>query len=130
VRNWRPFKTNQPPEVLRSMTADQKVQHLRESVCNALMQAAVESGRGQPPMVERLLSAANIVDELESSGVPFGVGRNSRMNKELRSRLHEDANRSNDNRKPRSADATRNLLRDVRFLRYACDHFTKMSPYE
>ena len=53
------------------MTADQKVQHLRESVCDALMQAAIESGRGQPPMVKQLLAAANIVDELESSGVAF-----------------------------------------------------------
>ena len=30
VRNWQRFKTDQPGEVLRSMTADQKVQHLRE----------------------------------------------------------------------------------------------------
>ena len=84
------------------MTADQKVQHCRKAVCNALMQVSIEEGRGQPPMVERLLAAANMVDELVSNGVPFEVGRNSRMNKELRIKLHEEALRSADNRKSRS----------------------------
>ena len=132
VRKYQRVKTDQSNEVLRSMTEAQKVQHLRQSVCDARMQAAIESGRGRPPMVERLLAAASIVDELESSGVPLRVGRNSRMNKELRSRLHEDAVRSKDGRKSRNritADATRDLLRDVRFLRYACDHFAKMRLY-
>jgi hypothetical protein len=133
VRKWQRLKTDYANEVLRAMTADQKVQHCRESICNALMQVAIEGGRGQPPMVERLLAAANMVDELESNGVPFGVGRNSRMNKELRVRLHEEALRSADNRKSRrkriTADAARQMLRETRWLRLSSDHFTKMFPY-
>ena len=133
VRKWQRLETEYPNEVLRAMTADQKVQHCRDSVCNAIMQVAIEGGRGQPPMVERLRAAANTVDELESNGVPFGVGRNSRMNKELRARLHEETLQSADNRKSRhkriTADAAREVLRQIRWLRLSSNHFTKMFPY-
>src|ERR1035438_2457559 len=84
VRTWQRLKTEYPNEILRAMTMDQKVQHCRDSICNALMEVAIEGGSGQPPRVERLRTATNMVDELESKGVPFRVGRNSRMNKELR----------------------------------------------
>jgi hypothetical protein len=98
------------------------------------MQVAIETGRGQPPMVERLRAVANMVDELVSDGVPFGVGRNSKMNKEIRVKLHEEAPlRSADHRKSRhnqiTADSTREILRRVRWLRLSSDHFTKMFPY-
>jgi hypothetical protein len=96
------------------------------------MQVAIEAGRGQPPMVERLRAAANMVDELVSNGVPFGVGRNSKMNKEIRVRLHEEALRSADDRRSRrkiTADAAREMLRQIRWLRLSSDHFTKMFPY-
>ena len=55
VRKYQPVKTDQSNGVLLSMTEAQKVQHLRQSVCDARMQAAIESGRGQPPIVQRLL---------------------------------------------------------------------------
>ena len=133
VRTWQPLKIDYPNEKLRAMTADQKIQHFRDGVCNALMQVAIEAGRGQPPMVERLRAAANMVDELVSNGVPFGVGRNSKMNKEIRVRLHEEALRSADDRKSRhkqiSADAAREMLRQIKWLRLSSDHFTKMFPY-
>jgi hypothetical protein len=133
VRKWQRFEASYPNAVLRSMTADQKVQQCRQSVCNALMQVAIESGRGQPPKVERLLAATNIVDELVLSGVPLGIGRNSRMNKELRIRLHEEELRSADDRNSRpnliSADAVRLMLRQIRWMRICSDHFTKMFPY-
>jgi hypothetical protein len=133
VRTWQRLKTEHPNEKLRSMTPDQKIQHCRDSVCNALMQVAIEAGRGQPPMVERLRTAANMVDELVSIGVPFGVGRNSKMNKEIRVRIHEEALRSTDKRKSRgkqiTADAAREMLRQIRWLRFSSNHFTKMFPY-
>jgi hypothetical protein len=133
VRSWQRFKTDHPNERLRAMTADQKIQHCRDSVCNALMQVAIDAGRGRPPMIERLRAAANMVDELVSIGVPFGVGRNSKMNKEIRVRLHEEALRSTDNRKSRckqiTADAAREMLRQIRWLRFSSNHFTKMFPY-
>jgi hypothetical protein len=133
VRTWQRLKTDFSNEKLRAMTADQKIQHCRDSVCNALMQAAIESGSGQPPKVERLRAAANMVDDLVSNGVPFGVGRNSKMNKEIRIRLHEQAVRSSDDPKSRckqiSADAVREMLRQIKWLRLSSDHFTKMLPY-
>jgi len=133
VRTWQRLKAEYPNEELRAMTTDQKVQHCRDSVCNALMQVAIETGRGQPPRVERLRAAANMVDELVLNGVPLGVGRNSRMNKEIRVRLHEEALRPADNRKSRrnqiTADAAREMLRQIRWLRLSSEHFTKMFPY-
>jgi hypothetical protein len=133
LRTWQRLKTEYTNEELRAMTADQKIQHNRDSLCNALMQVAIETGRGQPPKVERLRAAANMVDKLVSNGVPFRVGRNSRMNMEIRVRLHEEALRSADNRRSRrnliSADAARDMLRQIRWLRQSSDHFTKMFPY-
>ncbi len=134
VRKWQRSKIEYRSEVLRSMSEDQKVQHNRDSVCDAIMQAAIEAGRGQPPRVERLRAAANIVDELESkNGIPFRIGRNSRMNKELCIRLNEEARQSKDSRKSWSKqikpDAARELLRQVRRLRESSRIFTKMFPY-
>ena len=133
VRTWQPLKADYPNEKLRAMTAHQKIQHCRDSVCNALMQVATEAGRGRPPMVDRLRAAANMVDELVSNGVPFGVGRNSKMNKEICVRLLEEALRSAGDRKSRpkqiTADAAREMLRQIRWLRQGSEHFTKMFPY-
>jgi hypothetical protein len=124
------LSTYHPNEVLRAMTANQKIQHYRDSICNALMNVG---GRGQPPMGERLRAAVEIVDQLESNGVPFRFGRNSRMNRELLSRLHEEARRATDTRnsrcKPITPDAVRDLLRQIDWLRFSGNHFTKMFPY-
>jgi hypothetical protein len=130
---WQRLKTDYPNEELRSMPYDQQIQHFRDSIYNALAQAAIEGGRGQPPMIDRFRAATNIVDRLVLNGVPFGVGRNSRMNKELRKLLNEDAQQSLDSRKSRrkqiSADATRRLLRDIKKMRLLGDFFIKLPPY-
>ena len=127
------FSPDYPYGKLRSLSADQKRQHNRDSVISAIWQAAKESGRGQPPMVERFRAACIMVDELEYTGVPFGVGTNSRMNKELRKLLNEDARSSSDSRISRRKEintgATRDLLRQIRRMRFLVDHFTKMPPY-
>lgn len=130
---WQQLKTDHPREVLRAIPADQQIQHFRDFIFNALGQSAIEGGRGQPPMIDRFRAAANLVDKLELNGVPFGVGRNSRMNKELRRLLNEAARQSLDNRKSRrkqiSADATRRLLRDIRKICLLGEHFIKLPPY-
>lgn len=126
----RRITTAYPNAILRAMTAEKKIQHYRDSICDALMNV---DSRGQPPMGERLRAAADIVDRLESNGVPFRVGRNSRMNKELLSKLHEEALRTTDIRKSRrkliTPDAVRDLLRQIDWLRKSGDHFTKIFPY-
>jgi hypothetical protein len=125
------FDTNYTNKALRALTPDQKRQHLRDSIFNALAQAAREEC-GQPPMVERFREAAIIVESLEAKGVPFGVCPNSRMNKALRKLLNERAAHSNDNRKSRrkkiQAGAVQDLLRKIRRLR-ALDGFIRMPPY-
>jgi predicted Zn-dependent protease len=125
------FDTNYTNETLRALTPDQKRQHLRDSIFNALAQVAREEG-GQPPMVERFREAAIIVESLEAKGMPFGVCPNSRMNKALRKLLNERAAHSNDNRKSRrkkiQAGAVQDLLRKIRQLR-ACDGLTRIPPY-
>jgi hypothetical protein len=125
------FDTNYPNEVLRAMTPDQKRQHLRDSILNALAQVAREEG-GQPPMVERFREAAILVDVLESAGMPFGVCRKSRMNKALLRLLNDKAAQSNDDRKSRrkkiKPGAVQDLLRKIRQLR-ACDRLSEIPPY-
>jgi hypothetical protein len=125
------FYTNCTNETLRALTPDQKRQHLRDSIFNALAQVAREEG-GQPPMVERFREAAILVESLEAKGVPFGVCPNSRMNKALRKLLNERAAHSNDNRKSRhkkiQAGAVQDLLIKIRQLR-ACDGLTRIPPY-
>jgi hypothetical protein len=125
------FDANYTNETLRALTPDQKRQHLRDSIFNALAQVAREEG-GQPPMVERFREATIIVEHLEAKGVPFGVCPNSRMNKALRKLLNERALNSNDNRKSRrkpiQAGAVQDLLRNIRRLR-ALDSFIRMPPY-
>lgn len=130
---WQRLKTEYPNEVLQAMPLDGQRQHFRDSIYNALAQAAIEGGAGQPPMIERFRDAANIVDALELNGVPFAVGRNSRMNMEVRKALNEEARQSSDDRKSRrkqiNPDATRNLLRKIRKIRLLGDHFLKLPPY-
>ena len=130
---WQRLKTDHHYE-LRTMPVDRQIQHFRDSIYNALAQAATEGGPGQPPMIERFRAAANIVDELELNGIPFGVGRNSRMNKELRKLLNEEARQAQDDRKSRrkqiSPDATRSLLRNIRKIRLLGEHFIKLPPYQ
>ena len=125
------FDTNYTNKTLRALTPDQKRQHLRDGVFNALAQLAREQG-GQPPMVERFREATIIVDFLEAKGVPFGVCPNSRMNKALREQLNERAAHSNDDRKSRhkkiQAGAVQDLLRKIRQLR-ACNSLTRIPPY-
>lgn len=125
------FDTNYTNENLRALTPDQKRQHLRDPIFNALAQLAREEG-GQPPMVERFREAAILVEFLEAKGVPFGVCSNSRMNKSLRRLLNEKAAHSNDDRKSRSkkiqGGAVQDLLRKIRQLR-ACDGLTRIPPY-
>src|ERR1700730_1711166 len=76
------FQTNYPSGVLRGFTPEQKLQHLRDSVFNALAQVGRDDG-GQPPMIERFREATIWVDFLESKGVPFGVCQKSKMNQAL-----------------------------------------------
>jgi hypothetical protein len=84
-------------------------------------------------MVERLRVATTTVEALESKGVPFGVGRNSRMNRELRRSLNQQALQSADDRKSRrkpiTADSVRQVLRKIKMMRLLGEHFTKMFPY-
>jgi hypothetical protein len=121
-------------EELRTLTADQKAQHFRDGVFDAIQQTIIEGTIGQPPMVERFRSVMTTVEALESAGVPFGVGRNSRMNKELLKSLNQDARQSNDSRKSRctpiTPDAVRKVLRQVKAIRLLGDHFIKLPPYK
>jgi hypothetical protein len=123
-------------EELRALTVDQKIQHLRAGIFDAIAQTIKEGTIGQPPMVERFRTATSIVDGLLSKGVPFGVSPNSRMNKELRKVLNEQARQSSDIRKSRRKEigpgATRQLLRQIKTLHVLCDHFIKqlkIPPY-
>lgn len=129
----RRFQLHQNFKQLGTLTKEEKIQHFRDSVLNARAQAAQEGGRGQPPMVERFRAAAIMVDALESKGVPFGVGPNSRMNKELLKLLNEEARLSVDSRKSRrkeiTAGAVRSLLREIDKIRKLGDHFIKLPPY-
>ncbi len=113
-------------------THAEKVEHFRCSIFNGMAHWHKELG-GQPRMVARFRSAAIIVDWLERQGIPFGVSRNSRMNKELRRLLNERAAASGDPRKSRwkqiTPDAVRDLLMNIRYLRSLTDHFIRMHPY-
>jgi hypothetical protein len=117
---------------LRDMSADQKIQHLQDSIFNAWAQAAKE-GPGQPPMVERFYAATRIISWLESTGTPFAVGIKSRMNKALHRLLNDKADRSHDHRKSRkkkiTPEAVKMLLKKVRLLRELCDRLIKLPPY-
>lgn len=126
------FKIDYANEDFRGVPEDKKIQHFRDEIFNASAQASKE-GRGQPPMVERFRAAAIIVDWLESNGVPFAVGRNSRMNKHLLGFLNEIAEKSADSRKSRrkkiTAEAVRELLRNIKRLRLLGAHFITLRPY-
>jgi hypothetical protein len=84
-------------------------------------------------MLERFRAAVIMVDALEANGVPFGVGPNSKMNKELLKFLNEQARQSTDSRKSRrkqiTAGAVRSLLREINKMRRLGDHFIKLPPY-
>jgi hypothetical protein len=115
-----------------NMTLSEKSQHYQDSMFNAWAAAAAE-GPGQPPMVERFYAATRIIAWLESTGVRFGVGVDSRMNKALHKFLNDIAERSSDERRSRrkkiTAQAVRALLKKLRRLRMLADHFTKFRPY-
>ncbi len=64
------FYTNCTNETLRALTQDQKRQHLRDLIFNALAQVAREEG-GQPPMVERFRETAIIVEFSKPRGCPL-----------------------------------------------------------
>ena len=119
---------------LRKLTASGKRQHLSEQVFRALEVLVRENrDRGQPQRVDRFQEAWRLAHQLEAQGVPFGVSSTSIMNRRVRELLNAEAARSHDPRKSRrkqiTAAAVRKWLRDVRRLRYLCDHFTKMEPY-
>ena len=127
------FQIGYSNEDLRTLPLDQQVQHFRDGIFDAIAQTIREGTVGQPPMVERLRVATTNVEALEAKGVPFGVGRNSRMNKELRRSLNQEALQSADNRKSRrkpiTADSVRQVLRKIKMMRLLGEHFTKMFPY-
>ena len=119
---------------LRALNVDQKLQHFRDGIFDAIEQMLIEGTVGQPPMVERFRFVMTAVEALESAGVPFGVGRNSRMNKELLKLLNQEARQSADSRKSRckqiTADAGRQILRQVKAIRSLGDHFVRLPPYK
>jgi hypothetical protein len=130
------FQIAYSDEQLRALTVEQKIQHFRDGIFDAIAETIKEGTIGQPPMVERFRNAMSIVDDLLSKGVPFGVGPNSRMNKELRRLLNEEARQSSDDRKSRRNQigdgATRQLLRKIKTMRLLSDHFVKalkIPPY-
>lgn len=131
--DMRRFQIAYSSRMMRSLTVDQKTQHFRNGIFDAISQTIREGLVGQPPMIERFRAATMHVEALESKGVPFGVGRNSRMNTELRRLLNDEARQSVDIRKSRhkqiTADSVRRVLREVKRLRLLGDHFTKMFPY-
>jgi hypothetical protein len=96
-----------------------EVQERRDAALSALEKQS-EGKRGQPPMLFRLRIAQVLVDRRRSEGVPFGTGRNSRMNKLVLEDLNKLAARSRDFRKSRSTpvtpDAIRRLLRQIKGL--------------
>jgi hypothetical protein len=117
---------------LRKLTRSEKRQHLVEGIFRALEEEGKES-RGQPPRVDRFREVLRLVDQLEAQGVPFGVSATSIMNRRVRDLLNAEAARSHDPRKSRrkqiTAAAVRKWLRDVRRLRFLCEHFIAMRPY-
>jgi hypothetical protein len=120
-------------EELRALSDDQKIQHFRDGIFGAIAQTIAERSIGQPPMVERFRAAMTTVEALESRGVPFGVGRNSRMNREVLNSLNQDARQSTDSRKSRrkqiTPDAVRQVLKQVKAMRLLGEHFIKLPPY-
>jgi hypothetical protein len=126
------FQIDYSDEELRARTVDEKIQHFRDGIFDAIAQTIKEGVRGQPPRVDRFRVATSIVEELVSKGVPFGVCPNSKMNKELRRLLNEEA-RPSDSRKSRrkriGGGATRRLLRQIKAMRLLGDHFVKIPPY-
>ena len=117
---------------LPKLTSSEKRQHLAEEIFRVLEVVGKES-RGQPPRVDRFREVARLVDQLGAQGVPFGVSSTSIMNRRVRDLLNAEAARSHDPRKSRrkqiTAAAVRKWLRDVRYLRYLGDYFTKQHPY-
>ena len=103
------------PKIITAVT-DQTLQDRRDSYLTAREQPA--KGRRQPPMIARLRVVMVVVDRLMAEGVPFCVGPNSRMNKEVCKWLNEKAGRSPDPRASRrkliGGTAVRKLLRQVK----------------
>ena len=114
-------------------TPSEQKEHFQNEVFNSLIQAYAEGGRGQPRMIERWYAVMKIVLWLEGQGVPFATSVQSRMNRAVRTVLHDMADRSDDprlsRRKKITREAVRLLLRDVKRLRALADHFTALPPY-
>jgi hypothetical protein len=72
-------------------------------------------------MVDRLRAVAIHVDHLERQGVRFATARRSQMNQKVREWLNERMANSEDGRKSRrkviTADAVKDLLKEVAELR-------------
>ena len=131
------FQVSYSNDEMRTLTESQKIQHFRDGIFDAISQTIAEGIIGQPPMVERFRIATSIVDDLLARGVPFGVCRNSRMNKELRKLLNEQAKKSSDSRKSRRKEikegATRLLLQEIKRMQFIENHFMKVlkiPPYQ
>jgi hypothetical protein len=107
------------PKIITSVV-DKEVQDSRDAVLDARERKS-KGNRQQPPMIGRLRAVVILVDSLESDGVPFGVGPNSKMNKAVHSWLNARAEKSADPRKSRqkavTQGAVRELLKQVRSLR-------------
>jgi hypothetical protein len=123
-KSWRKQKPKRPkgsaggPFFITSVVK-KEVQERRDAALGALEKQS-EGKREQPPMLFRLRIAQILVDRRRAEGVPFGTGRNSRMNKLVLEDLNKLAARSRDSRKSRStpvtADALRRLLKQIKGL--------------
>jgi hypothetical protein len=120
-------------EMVRTLTAEQKLRHSRYRLLDVIIIYAKEyRGRGQPQMTERLCNAAIVVDALEADGIPFAVGRNSKMNKAVQRLLNDMADPTDDRksrRKKITPDAVRVLLKDIRKLKMASKFALDFPPY-
>src|SRR5438046_5722599 len=121
------FQITYSKDEMCALTVDDNIQQFRDGIFAAIAQTRRAGTIGQPPMVERFRTATLFVDGMLSRGVPFGVCPNSRMNKELRRLLNEQAQQSSDPRKSRTKqigpDATRNLLLQIKRMHVISNHF-------
>lgn len=105
----------------------------RDRIFDALRQVSKEGAKGQPLMVERFRTVAELAEELVAQGVPFATCRNSRMNKEIRKRLNDDALQTTSSSKSRKKQikggAVESWLKKAAALRSICDHFINMGLY-
>jgi hypothetical protein len=123
-KSWRKQELIRPkgpaggPFFIASVVKEE-VQERRDAALSALEKQSEEKS-GPPPMLFRLRVVLALVDRRRAEGVLFDTRPNSRMNKLVREDLNKLAARSRDSRKSRrkpvSARAVRNILRQIRAL--------------